>query len=475
MVNEFFIERIVSNLSFTPTTDQFHAISQIVTFLTNKNAENIFLLKGYSGTGKTSLLGALVKTMISLEQKIVLLAPTGRAAKVLSFHSNYPAFTIHKKIYNQQSYTGEYSNFLKADNLHTNTIFIVDEASMISNVSIGDSNFGSGCLLDDLIYYVYNGDNCRMMLIGDDAQLPPVGFEESMALSAAYLSKYGLDIYHSELNEVVRQKLDSGILFNATEIRNSLRNQTTDLFPKISFAGFKDVRLIQGEDLIDEISSAYSREGIDSTMIVTRSNKRANIYNQGIRNRILYKEEEISTGDLLMLSKNNYFWSQKIENVDFFANGEIFEVLRVRGTIEAYGLRFCNVILRSLDHDVEFEAKLLVDSLQSEEASLSKVRREQFLLELWDEMGDISTKREKFKRLKTNTFYNAIEAKFAYAITCHKAQGGEWMNIFIDIGYITEENMGTSFYRWLYTAITRATTHLYFVNLPEGFIKNENM
>lgn len=341
---------------------------------------------------------------------------------------------------------------------------------MIQNDSY-NSNFGTGRLLDDLVQYVYSGENCKLMLIGDDAQLPPIGMEESLALSLDYLQSYGLNVYYSQLSEVVRQKIDSGILFNATNLRASLQNNATDIFPQITFDNYADVKLIQGEDLIDEISSSYGREGIDSTMIVTRSNKRANIYNQGIRNSILYREDELSTGDLLMLTKNNYFWSQQIENIDFFANGEIFEVLRVRATDEAYGLRFCNVTLRSLDYDVEFEAKLLLDSLQSEESSLPKEKRDNLLIQLWDEMEAIQTKKAKFKLLKANPYYNAIEAKFAYAVTCHKAQGGEWMNIFVDIGYITEEHMGISFYRWLYTAITRATTTLFFVNLPKEFVK----
>lgn len=472
MINDYISEKIISELTFTPTSDQEKAILKIVDFLVDKNSMSAFLLKGYSGTGKTSLLGALVRTMVSLEQKIMLLAPTGRAAKVLAFHANHSAFTIHKKIYNQQVFTGDFSNFLCADNLHTNTIFIVDEASMIQNSS-ANNDFGTGRLLDDLIQYVYSGENCKLMLIGDDAQLPPIGADDSYALSLNYLESYGLSVHYSLLSEVVRQKEDSGILWNATTLRKSLTEEKTNEYPQIASKAFNDVKLIKGEDLIDELSSAISRDGIDSTMIVTRSNKRANIYNQGIRNTILYREEELSTGDLLMLTKNNYYWSQKIENIDFFANGEIFEVLRVRGVDECYQLRFVNVVLRSLDYDVEFEAKLILDSLQSEQSSLPKEKRDNLLLQLWEEMDSVQTKREKFKLLKSNTYYNALEMKFAYAITCHKAQGGEWMNIFVDLGYITQENLGISFYRWLYTAITRATTKLFFVNLPDEFVKKE--
>lgn len=469
-INSYFIEKVKGNFEFNPTSQQDQALSQIVDFLFAREEENIFLLTGYAGTGKSSLVGTLVKTMSQLQQKTILLAPTGRAAKVFALYANHPAFTIHKKIYRQQKFTGDTANFSIMDNLHKDTIFIVDEASMISNNSFGNFNFGTGCLLDDLIQYVYSGENCKLILIGDSAQLPPVGSEESPALQENMLSGYGLQVFSTNLAEVVRQTKGSGIIINATNLRNALLKQKTDLFPKIKFKGFDDIRSISGEDLIDEISSAYSKDGIDSTMIITRSNKRANIYNQGIRNTILYKEEELSTGDFLMIARNNYHWSENVENMDFLANGEIVQVRRVRNHQELYGFRFCDVELRNLDTDIEFEAKILLDTLHSESASLDTNQQESLFQNIISDYEHISGKANKMKELKKDPFYNALQVKFAYAITCHKAQGGEWMNIFIDIGYITEEHLGISFYRWLYTAITRASHKVFFVNLPKEFM-----
>lgn len=472
MLKDYVVKKVVNNLPFTPNEEQEEALKKIMSFLFSKQGNTAFIMKGYAGTGKTSILGALVKAMIELNQKLILMAPTGRAAKVLSLHSNKKAFTIHKKIYIQKNFTGDYSEFLIAPNLHKDTIFIVDEASMISNSNDGNKSFGSGCLLDDLIKYVYSGENCRLLLIGDDAQLPPIGQELSNALSHDVLEGYGLDILSAKLSEVARQKIDSGILFNATNIRNSINNDTVYMYPKIFAHRYHDIKIITGEELIDEISSAYGRDGIDSTMIITRSNKRANIYNQGIRNKILYREDEVSSGDLIMITKNNYHWSKDIKEMDFIANGEIMEVKRVRNSTNIYGLRFCDIELQSLDSDTEFQAKLLLDSLHSESASLNKESQDSFFSELIKDYEEVTNKRERLSKIKEDPYYNALQAKFAYAITCHKAQGGEWMNVFIDIGYITEEHLGISFYRWLYTAITRASCKLFFVNLPESFLPN---
>lgn len=470
MISNFFLEKIKANFAFTPTSQQAEALSMIVDFLFLRKQETLFLLTGFAGTGKSSLIGALVKTMNELKQKSVLLAPTGRAAKVFSLYSDHPAFTIHKKIYRQKVYTGDTADFSIMDNLYKDTLFIVDEASMISNDSFGSYSFGSGRLLDDLIRYVYSGENCRLLLIGDSAQLPPVGLEDSPALNIDMLEGYGMDVFSTNLTEVVRQGESSGILNNATNIREALRNNTTELFPKLKLKNFVDVKSISGEDLIDEMSSAYARDGIDSTMVVTRSNKRANIYNQGVRNTILYREDELSTGDLLMITKNNYYWTEKIEGIDFLANGEIVEVRRVRNLQEAFGFRFCDVEVRSLDYDIEFEVKVLLDTLHSEVAGLTNDQQQQLFNNVMEDYEGLSTKSERMKGLKTDPYFNALQVKFAYAVTCHKAQGGEWMNVFLDIGYITEEHLGIGFYRWLYTAITRATHKLYFVNLPKDFI-----
>lgn len=470
MISNFFLDKIRQNFPFEPTPQQDAALQHIVEFLFQQKQETIFLLKGYAGTGKSSLLGALVKTMTEFKQKTVLLAPTGRAAKVFSSYASHSAFTIHKKIYRQQRYAGDFGNFGLMDNLYKDTLFIVDEASMISNNGLDSSIFGTGRLLDDLIHYVYSGENCRLLLIGDSAQLPPVGEEDSPALQPAVLEGYGLEVKESMLSQIVRQAESSGILLNATDIRNILNKGETEFFPKLKLQGFNDIVRISGEDLIDEISAAYDRDGLENTMIISRTNKRTNIYNQGVRNRILYREEELSTGDMLMITKNNYYWTEKIDEIDFLANGEIVEVVRVRREQELYGFRFRDVLVRSMDYDIELEIKILMDTLHSDAAGLSRERSEELFLNVLEDYTDISTKAGKMKRLKADPFYNAVQVKFAYAITCHKAQGGEWDNVFLDIGYITEEHLGVNFYRWLYTAITRASNKLYLVNLPDDFV-----
>lgn len=469
-LNSFFLSQIRNNFQFEPTDEQASALDLITDFLFSRVTDSIFLLKGYAGTGKSSLIGALVKTMTDFEQKTVLLAPTGRAAKVFSGYSNHPAFTIHKKIYRQKRFSGESSGFVPMDNLHKDTLFIVDEASMISNDGIDSFSFGSGRVLDDLIHYVYGGENCRLLLIGDEAQLPPVMQEISPALQIGTLQGYGLDVSSTTMTQIVRQAENSGILFNATHIRNALLENTTELFPKLSLDGFEDIRKVSGEELIDEISAAYDRDGIEETMIVSRSNKRANIYNEGVRNRILYREDELSSGDMLMVTKNNYFWTENIEQVDFLANGELLEILRVRRSQEVYGFRFCDVLVKHPDYDIELEIKILIDTLHSETTGLSQEKNAELFYNILEDYADITTKNGKMQKMKVDPFYNAVQVKYGYAVTCHKAQGGEWTNIFLDIGYITEEHLGVNFYRWLYTALTRASKRLYLVNLPDEFL-----
>lgn len=469
MINKFFLDKIKQNFPFEPTSEQATALEKIVDFLFLQKEESLFLLRGYAGTGKSSLLGALVKTMTEFKQKTVLLAPTGRAAKVFSSYSSHPAFTIHKKIYRQQKYSGDFGSFGIMDNLHKDTLFIVDEASMISNNGLDSSIFGTGRLLDDLIHYVYSGENCRLLLIGDSAQLPPVGEDDSPALQTDVLTGYGLEVREAMLSQIVRQAESSGILYNATSIRNALNKGKTEAFPKLKLKKFTDIVRISGEDLIDEISAAYDRDGLENTMIISRSNKRSNIYNQGVRNRILYREEELSAGDMLMITKNNYFWTENTEGIDFLANGEIVEVLRVRGEQELYGFRFRDVLVKSMDYDIELELKILMDTLHSDVAGLTRERSEELFVNIMEDYADISTRAGKMKKLKVDPYYNAVQVKFAYAVTCHKAQGGEWSNVFLDLGYISEEHLGVNFYRWLYTAITRASEKLYLVNLPDEF------
>jgi len=469
MINSYLADQISNNFPHNPTHDQLKAIQIIADFLFSGNTDSLLLFKGYAGTGKTSLVGALVKTLSELKQKSFLLAPTGRAAKVFSGYAGQKAFTIHKKIYRQKSFSNEPTGFQPADNLHKDTLFIVDEASMIANEGLDALSYGGGRLLDDLIHYVYSGENCRLILMGDVAQLPPVGQTESPALNTSVLNGYNLCVTEIMLTQIVRQAQDSGILFNATRIREALRTNAVEIYPTLLFKGFNDIRKLSGEDLIEELTSAYHTDGIEETMIITRSNKRAVIYNNGIRNRILFREEEISAGDRLMVAKNNYYWTAGSKETDFLANGEIVEVLRVRRINEFYGFRFADLLVRFQDYEVETEIKVLLDTLQSEAPAISKELNDKLFFSILEDYEDIPTKAGQMRKMKEDPHYNAVQIKYAYAVTCHKAQGGQWMNIFLDIGFITENMLGEDFYRWLYTAFTRATSKLFLINLPSEF------
>ena len=468
MGSNFLTEAILRYLNHTPTTDQSVLLDKILDFLSLPDQE-LFLLKGYAGTGKTSLVSALVKGLGEIGYRVVLLAPTGRAAKVFSHYAGTKSFTIHKKIYRQRSSSGGVT-FQLTENPHKDTLFIVDEASMIGNSGQGEELFGSGRLLDDLIEYVYTGERCRLILMGDTAQLPPVMQPLSPALDMNELRGYGLAIEEYTLRQVVRQDSDSGILFNATALRTALDVGETALFPKISTEGFADVQTVDGTDFVDLLSSAYSQSGIENAIVVSRSNKRSNGYNQGIRSRILYREEEICPGDLLIVAKNNYFWSEGLNDLDFIANGEIVEVLRVRKQYELYGLRFADMLVCLRDYDVEMEVKILLDGLASETASISKETSNQLFTSVWEDYPEARSKRARMEKLKKDPHFNALIVKYAYAVTCHKAQGGQWEHVFVDIGYVTKEFLGDDFYRWLYTAVTRAAKHLYFVNLPKQML-----
>ena len=471
MINSYISQQIERNFPYKPTDDQFLALHTLTEFLLSEEPDSLLLMKGYAGTGKTSLVGALVKTLNELKQKTFLLAPTGRAAKVFSGYAGQKAYTIHKKIYRQRAFSNEPTGFMPADNLHKDTLFIVDEASMIANEGLDSFVFGSGRLLDDLIQYVYSGENCRLILMGDVAQLPPVMQTESPALNPEILRGYNLQVWEIALTQVVRQSEDSGILFNATRLRDALRNHTVEIFPKLQLKGFSDFTKVNGDELIEEISSAYSRDGMEETMIISRSNKRATIYNNGIRNRILYREEELSSGDRLMVAKNNYYWTANCKEMDFIANGEIIQVMRVRRVTEMYGFRFADITPRFQDYDLEIDLKILLDTLQTDSPALPKELNDKLFYTILEDYEDIPTKAGKMKKMKVDPHYNVVQVKYAYAVTCHKAQGGQWMNVFLDIGYITEEMLGEDFYRWLYTAFTRATHHLYLVNLPDEFVE----
>ena len=463
MLQNFISSSIRAELPFEPTEQQGILLDALGEFLMSTDPEKIFLLKGYAGTGKTSVVSALVRAMNALQQKTMLMAPTGRAAKVIAGYSGFPAFTIHKKIYRQKS-MAEF-RFQLSDNLFNHTLFIVDEASMISNTG-GDTEFGSGRLLDDLIEFVYSGDGCSLLLLGDTAQLPPVMQPHSPALEKDKLAGYGLKVHEFTLTHVVRQALESGILHNATRLREMLLEDKTEAFPRFETDGFADIRYLNGMDLIDEIQRAYNGVGVEDTIVVTRSNKRANMYNNGIRNRVLMKEDELTNGDLLMVTKNNYFWNKPYKEIDFIANGDILEVMRVKKLREMYGFRFVDLTLRSLDYEWEIDAFVWLDLLQSDSPAHSNELHQQLFQSIAEDYPEITQRRMLVKKIYENEFFNALQVKFAYAVTCHKAQGGQWKKVFIDPGQVADEQLNSDFYRWMYTALTRASENVFLVNFP---------
>lgn len=468
MINNYLERQIKENFPYQPTFEQEIAVKSLSEFLLSTINDSVFVLRGYAGTGKTSLVGALVKTMDKLQQKSVLLAPTGRAAKVFSAYAGHPAFTIHKKIYRQQAFSNEVSNFSVNDNLATHTLFVVDEASMVSNGGLSGAMFGTGRLLDDLIQFVYSGMGCRLLLMGDTAQLPPVGEEQSPALFTDALKGYGLEVREVDLTQVVRQVQDSGILWNATQIRQLIATDECAALPKIRVTGFPDIQVVPGDELIEVLSDCYGRDGMDETIVVCRSNKRANIYNKGIRAQILYREDELNTGDMLMVAKNNYYWTEQYKEMDFIANGEVAVVRRVRRTREMYGFRFAEVLLSFPDHDdFEIEANLLLDALSTDAPALPKADNDRLFYTILEDYADIPIRRDRMKKMKADPYYNALQVKYAYAVTCHKAQGGQWQNVFLDQGYMTDEYLTPDYFRWLYTAFTRASETLYLVNYPK--------
>ncbi len=486
MIQDELKYRILQTFGFTPTPEQAQALDVFSLFMTDREEHVVMILRGSAGTGKTTLAGAIVKAMERLNQKLVLLAPTGRAAKVFSLYAGHAAYTIHRRIYRQKS-AGDLSAFNLNDNLNKDTLFIVDEASMIANDAFAAGtdakwSFGSGCLLDDLMQFVYNGQNCRMLLIGDKAQLPPVGEEESPALSASFLQGYGMKVYECDLNQVLRQSEDSGILWNATRIRQ-LTGPVPVSLPQIRVKGFEDIQVVPGDELIESLSSSYSRVGMDETMVITRSNKRANIYNQGIRNMVLDREDELCRGDLLMIVKNNYFWVKETgvgrqetedRSLGFIANGDRALVQRVRHVHELYGFRFAEVTMLFPDYDdYELTAIVNLDTLTSESPALTRDQQEHLFQAVMEDYNDIPRQADRIKKIKEDRYYNALQVKFAYAVTCHKAQGGQWSHIYLDQGYMTDDMLTPDYIHWLYTAFTRATEKLYLVNWPKGQVEKE--
>ena len=465
---------IKKQFPYNLTSGQESLISMLSEFILDKDEKSLFQIKGYAGTGKTTIVSSLVKILPQLNIKSVLLAPTGRAAKVLSSYSGKKAFTIHKKIYRPHT-AGDGTIVLKLqDNLHKNTIFIVDEASMIPDASASGNHslFSMRDLLDDLIQYVYNKENCRLILIGDTAQLPPVGSDISPALDTNLLKNiYPFKIYSFELKEVVRQSLQSGILANATSLRKKINSGKYDI-PLFSIEDCDDVFNINGLELQDEIYNSYSEYGEESTIIITRSNKRANIYNQEIRNRILFREEEISAGDLLMVVRNNYFWLDSNSKAGFIANGDIIELLRIYKYEELYGFRFADVSVRLVDYpdEKEIDLKIMLNTLTSETPSLSFNDNRKLFEEILKDHEDLPHKRSRIEKVKNSPFFNALQIKFAYALTCHKTQGGQWKSVFIDQGYLRDDMIDKEYLRWLYTATTRATKKLQLINFNENLI-----
>lgn len=470
--------KILQQFGFPPTQEQAHALEVFAEFLTDRDPHAVMILRGSAGTGKTTLSGAIVRTLKEIRQKVMLLAPTGRAAKVFSLNSGSPAYTIHRRIYREKSFSGVEGQFNLNDNLYTDTLFMVDEASMIANMGLGGMSFGSGCLLDDLVHFVYQGRNDRLLLIGDKAQLPPVGEEESPALHAAMLEGYGLKVYECDLNDVLRQSEESGILYNATMIRQMITHDDITQLPKIRFVGYSDIKPMPGAELIEALADSYHHVGLDDTIVVTRSNKRANIFNQGIRNMVLDREEELSQGDILMIVKNNYYWMEeerksnnKLQSNEipaFLANGDRAKVLKVRRRIDLYGFRFATLLLQFPDYgNYELEATVLLDTLTSEAPALTHEQQEQLFHQIEEDYQDIPLKADRMKAIRQDQFFNALQVKFAYAVTCHKAQGGQWAHVYVDQGYMTDDMLNPDYIHWLYTAFTRATEMLYLVNWPE--------
>ena len=526
-----FIDEVVREFGFTPTHDQLNALETFARFLADREQNCVMVMRGSAGTGKTSLAGAMVRTFTRLGQKLLLMAPTGRAAKVFAMNSGHTAFTIHRKIYREKSYSGIGGQFNLNDNMHKNTLFMIDEASMIGRGGGMTSDFGTGDLLSDLVQFVYNGQNCRMLLVGDCAQLPPVGEEEAPALHAEVLEAMGLKVYECDLREVLRQSQDSGILVNATYIRSltpgpsprrgeillqsdsglidsnmgesrlnsslSPRRGEVQLqsdsgldfsefscdnllkvgLPRIRFKGFADIVMVPGDELVERISSSYADVGMDETMVVTRSNKRANVYNQGIRATVLDREDELCTGDLLMVVKNKYLDKPQGDHgqLAFIANGDCVKVQRVRNIRELFGFRFADVWLQFPDYDdFEMQQTVVLDTLTTEAPALTHEQQEQLYEAVMEDYADIPLKRDRMAKLKQDEYFNALQIKYAYAVTCHKAQGGQWAHVYIDQGYMTDDMLTSDYIHWLYTAFTRATEKLFLVNWPKAQTEEAN-
>lgn len=468
-----FYKLLIQKFPFQPTTKQLVVMEQLSQFVYNDAPNSLYLLKGYAGTGKTSIIGTLVSNLWETKRSAVLMAPTGRAAKVISNYSNKEAFTIHKKIYFPKKDKGGGVKFILQPNKHRNTIFIVDEASMIPDIPADSKLFENGSLLDDLMQYVYSGHKCKLLLIGDKAQLPPVKSELSPALNSNVLSmNYNKNVISIELDEVVRQEQNSGILENATRLRETLDNEFYESF-KFNIHGFKDIiRLVDGHEIMDAINDSYSENGHEESAIIVRSNKRANLYNQQIRNRILFNENELTVGDFLMVVKNNYFWIKPTTEAGFIANGDIIQVLEIFSITELYGFRFAEVKVQMVDYPKmrPFETVLLLDTIEAETPSLPYEESNRLYQEVQKDYEDETSNYRKFLKIKGNRHFNALQVKFSYAITCHKSQGGQWNTIFVEQPYLPN-GIDKDYLRWLYTALTRAKEKLYLIGFKDDFFE----
>lgn len=473
MTSSEFYSLIKQHFPFQPTIKQNIVLQQLSEFIFSTTSNSLYLLKGYAGTGKTTIIGTIVNNLWKAKKSAVLMAPTGRAAKVISNYSGKEAFTIHKKIYFPKKEKGGGVSFVLQPNKHKNTIFIVDEASMIPDTPSDSKLFENSSLLDDLMQYVYSGHHCKLLLIGDTAQLPPVKLDLSPALDENILAlNYNKQVTKMELDEVVRQEQDSGILANATVLREALTNSVCDAF-KFDLANFKDIiRLIDGQEVMDAINDSYSSLGNEETAIIVRSNKRANLYNQQIRNRILYNESELSAGDYLMVVKNNYFWIKPTTEAGFIANGDIVEVLEIFKIEELYGFRFAEVKIRMVDYPKmsPFETVLLLDTIDSETPSLLYEDSNRLYQEVMKDFENETSNYRKFLKVKGSKHFNALQVKFSYAITCHKSQGGQWNTVFVEQPYLPN-GIDKEYLRWLYTAVTRSKEKLYLIGFKDDFFE----
>lgn len=463
-----FTSVFLSWLSFTPTSDQSDLIAMLSEFMMSQNDREIMVIKGYAGTGKTNMIAALSKTLPSFKWRSVLLAPTGRAAKVLSNYAQKPAFTIHKKIFRKMPTHDGGVSFTLGENLHRNTVFIVDEASMIG-MDNPDSGSVYGSLLESLFEYVFQGDHCKLILVGDTAQLPPVGSSESPALNIDYLrASYSLSIRHLELKQVARQQDASGILKNATHLRECIALESEE-FPKLQT--FPDVVRLNGDELEDALNNAYSKYGYNDVLIVTRSNKRANLFNQAVRSRIRYMDDDLCGGDLMMVVKNNYFWLDDKSEAGFIANGDSLQIRKITSRRELYGFHFAECVVELCDYEnaPEITLNLLLDSVSTDTSALTKEQQQLLFEAVMEDVADLPVKSARLSYLRNSPYYNALQVKFNYAVTCHKAQGGQWPCVFIDQGYLTKEMLNVEFIRWLYTAFTRSTEKVYLMNFSDDF------